>query len=157
MESVPESVGADVAPTIFKPHSALNLSSDVSGYWVWMSEAPSGERHPGLLALEHSADGALQGYVVSEALLAPNRDSLHSAVTIAPLKGSVSTGQDGSLTMSFQVHGKDGAILASNTVQLNKEGTSLAGEAIQSFESSAPEAEVRSAQVQYRWIAGRIR
>jgi hypothetical protein len=122
-----------------------------------MSDEPGSERHPGLLALEQSVDGTVHGFVVSEALVTPNKENLRSAITIAPLSGSVTTTEDGATNLSFLVRDQFGGVLASNTVRLNAEGSSLSGETTQHFEGADRNRDVRSVQLNYRWMAGRIR
>jgi hypothetical protein len=143
--------------SMFKPHTPINPTSDVSGYWAWMTEESGSEQRPGVLALEQSEDGSLSGFVMSEALLARNAGDFRSAITIAPLHGTVSRGPDGAVSISFRVRGDDGAVLADATVRLNSDGSSLTGDTTQNFESRDPSSSVRSAQVRYGWIAGRLR
>jgi hypothetical protein len=141
-------------PTEFQPHATKLHHQDLSGIWVWVPNEKGGERSPGLLALEQSADMQLRGFSAVEADLSPNPKRLRSVVNTIPATGQIIPTSNGRLSFAMEVRDPDSGSIAKSTVEVSQDGLFMLGKTTQTFSIEGNQG--RSATVSYGWSAMKL-
>ena len=136
-------------PLEFKPHTAEQHGTDVSGYWLWKMDDDKKGKHPGIFAFEQQ-DGKLIGFSVAEALLAENSQGLHSTAQAVPASGTVALNKERQLELAFEVTKADRQSVAKSVATLSEDGLHLRGKTTQSFVLNSG---AETATVAYEWEA----
>ena len=133
----------------------MNPKTAITGYWIWTLKENGGANNPGYFVFGQDNSGNINGYTISEAIMAKNDQHVRSAMISVWGTGKVEILNDGTRKYNITFKDKSSGGIANTSAKLSSDGELLEGVTEQSFELNE-NGKKRSAKMKYEWAATRV-